>query len=70
MTQVKPIPDGMHTVTPHLVCAKASEAIEAIFDTKFDKRNFTRKLLMPRSKGNYTALTANYYTPPSRLAIP
>lgn len=21
MTQVKPIPDGMHTITPHLVCA-------------------------------------------------
>ena len=27
-TQVKPIPDGMHTVTPHLVCAGAAEAIE------------------------------------------
>lgn len=25
---VKPIPDGMRTVTPHLVCAGASEAIE------------------------------------------
>ena len=25
--QVKPIPEGMHTVTPHLVCAGASEAI-------------------------------------------
>ena len=25
---VKPIPDGMHTVTPHLVCAGAAEAIE------------------------------------------
>jgi uncharacterized glyoxalase superfamily protein PhnB len=24
----KPIPDGMHTVTPHLVCAGASDAIE------------------------------------------
>lgn len=24
----KPIPEGMHTVTPHLVCAKAAEAIE------------------------------------------
>ena len=24
----KPIPEGMHTVTPHLVCAGASEAIE------------------------------------------
>lgn len=28
MPQVKPIPDGMHSVTPHLVCAGAAEAIE------------------------------------------
>ena len=28
MTKIKPIPDGMHTVTPHLVCAGASDAIE------------------------------------------
>jgi PhnB protein len=27
-TSVKPIPDGMHTVTPHLVCADAAAAIE------------------------------------------
>ena len=27
-TQIEPIPDGMHTVTPHLVCAGAAEAIE------------------------------------------
>lgn len=26
--QVKPIPDGMHTVTPHLVCAGAADAID------------------------------------------
>ena len=25
--QVKPIPDGMHTVTPHLVCDGASDAL-------------------------------------------
>ena len=25
--QVKPIPDGMHSVTPHLVCAGAADAI-------------------------------------------
>src|ERR1041384_7132308 len=25
---VRPIPEGMHTVTPHLVCAGAAEAIE------------------------------------------
>lgn len=28
MSKVKSIPDGMHTVTPHLVCAGAAEAIE------------------------------------------
>ena len=27
-TKVKPIPDGMHTITPHLVCAGAADAIE------------------------------------------
>ena len=25
---VRPIPEGMHTITPHLVCAGAAEAIE------------------------------------------
>ncbi|WAK00260.1 VOC family protein [Methylobacter sp. YRD-M1] len=28
MPQVKPVPDWMHTVTPHLVCAGAADAIE------------------------------------------
>ena len=28
MPQVKPIPDGMHTVTPHLICDGAAAAIE------------------------------------------
>ena len=28
MPQVKSIPDGMHTVTPHLICAGAADAIE------------------------------------------
>ncbi len=28
MAQVKPIPEGMHTITPHLVCAEAATAIE------------------------------------------
>ena len=27
-SSVKPVPEGMHTVTPYLVCANASEAIE------------------------------------------
>jgi hypothetical protein len=28
MPAVKPIPNDMHTVTPHLVCAGAADAIE------------------------------------------
>lgn len=28
MAQVKPVPEGMHTVTPHLVCADAAGAID------------------------------------------
>ena len=28
MATVKPIPDGMHSVTPHLICAGAAAAIE------------------------------------------
>ena len=27
-SKVKPIPDGMHAVTPHLICAGAADAIE------------------------------------------
>src|SRR5690349_18867148 len=27
-TRVDPLPQGMHTVTPHLVCAGAAEAID------------------------------------------
>ncbi|HCY61550.1 MAG TPA: glyoxalase [Oxalobacteraceae bacterium] len=39
MTQsaAKPIPDGMHSVTPHLVCAGAADAIE------FYKKAFNAK---------------------------
>lgn len=28
MSQVKPVPTGMHTITPHLVCRSAAKAIE------------------------------------------
>lgn len=28
MPKVKPVPDGMHSVTPHLVCARAADAIQ------------------------------------------
>jgi hypothetical protein len=27
-SKVDPVPNGMHTVTPHLVCAGAADAIE------------------------------------------
>lgn len=37
MTNVKKIPDGMHTVTPHLICAGAADAIE------FYKKAFNAK---------------------------
>ncbi len=39
--QVKPIPDGMHTVTPHLVCAGAAEAIE-FYKKAFNAEEVTR----------------------------
>jgi PhnB protein len=47
MSTVKPIPDGMHTVTPHLVCAGASDAIE------FYKKAFnaTEMMRVPGPKG-------------------
>ncbi len=35
MPQVKPVPEGMHTVTPQLVCAGAADAIE-FYKTAFD----------------------------------
>jgi PhnB protein len=47
-TQVKPIPDGMHSVTPHIVCADAVAAIE------FYKKAFGAvdcgKMLAPNGK--------------------
>ena len=48
MPQVKPIPDGMHTVTPHLVCAGAAEAIE--FYSKAFKATEVGRLAGPQGK--------------------
>jgi PhnB protein len=28
MSKPKPVPEGMHSVTPHLICAGAADAIE------------------------------------------
>jgi PhnB protein len=40
-TKVKPIPDGMHTVTPYLVCAGAADAIE-FYKKAFDATEVMR----------------------------
>jgi len=40
-TKVKPIPDWMHSVTPHLVCAGAAEAIE-FYKKAFNATELTR----------------------------
>lgn len=44
---MKPLPEGLHTVTPHLVCAGAAEAIE------FYKRAFnaTEMIRLPGAEG-------------------
>jgi PhnB protein len=39
--QVKPVPDGMHTVTPHLTCAGAADAIE-FYKKAFDAVEMAR----------------------------
>jgi uncharacterized glyoxalase superfamily protein PhnB len=41
MATTKPIPDGMHTVTPHLCCAGAADAIE-FYKQAFDAIETTR----------------------------
>ena len=39
--KVKSLPDGMHTVTPHLVCAGAADAIE-FYKKAFDAKEVMR----------------------------
>jgi PhnB protein len=46
-TEVKSIPDGMHTVTPHLICAGASDAID-FYNQAFGAVELTR---MPGQNG-------------------
>lgn len=46
-TQVKAIPEGMHTVTPHLICAGAVDAIE-FYKQAFGAVELTR---MPAASG-------------------
>lgn len=45
--QVKPIPDGMHTVTPHLICADGAKAID-FYKKAFNAVEMTR---LPGSNG-------------------
>ena len=37
MSQAKPIPEGMHTITPHLVCAGGADAM-AFYTKAFDAK--------------------------------
>ena len=48
MAKVKPVPEGMHAVTPHLVCAGAAEAIE-FYRKAFDAVE-TARLAGPQGK--------------------
>lgn len=45
---VRPIPEGMHTVTPHLICANAADAI-AFYKKAFNAIELSR---MPGPDGN------------------
>jgi uncharacterized glyoxalase superfamily protein PhnB len=47
MTKVKPIPDGMRSVTPHLICAGAADAIE-FYEKAFNAVELVR---LPGPKG-------------------
>ena len=47
MPRVKPVPEGMHSVTPHLVCAGAADAIE-FYKKAFGAVELTR---LPGSQG-------------------
>lgn len=47
MATIKPVPDNMHTITPHLICAGAADAIE------FYKKAFNavEEMRLPGQKG-------------------
>lgn len=47
MSTVKPIPEGSHSVTPHLICAGAADAIE-FYKKAFNATEFCR---MPGPQG-------------------
>ncbi len=53
-SHVKPIPDGMHSVTPHLICAGAADAIE--FYKKAFEAVETSRLPGPQGKLMHAAI--------------
>ncbi|MNX39609.1 VOC family protein [Achromobacter deleyi] len=53
-TAVKPIPEGMHTLTPHIVCEGASDAI-AFYKKAFNAEEITR-LPGPNGKVMHAAI--------------
>jgi len=56
-SRVKPIPSGMHTLTPHLVVKGASKAID-FYKKAFGAQEVAR-LAAPDGKSLYHALTSN-----------
>ena len=53
-TNVKPIPEGMHSITPHLVCAGASDAI-AFYKASFNAVE-TSRIPAPNGKLMHAAV--------------
>ena len=72
--QVKPIPDDMHRVTPHLVCAGAAQAIE-FYKKAFGAREEARlpgpdgKLMHAMVRIHGDAVMLEFYNNP-KAAIP
>jgi uncharacterized glyoxalase superfamily protein PhnB len=59
----QPVPDGMHTVTPHLVCAGAADAIE------FYKKAFGAKEIMRLPAPNGKLMHASIQIGKSRVML-
>jgi PhnB protein len=62
-SNVKAIPDGMHSITPHIICAGASEAIE------FYKKAFNAKELMRLPGPNGKLMHASVQIGDSQLML-
>jgi uncharacterized glyoxalase superfamily protein PhnB len=53
---VKPIPEGMHTITPHLICEGAGDAIE-FYKKAFNAIENGSRMLTPEGKVMHSQLT-------------